>query len=64
MLEAQKSQIYQRSRMLAKGVSEEEIAKAQQLAFKPAFVDGKRKERDTGSSDGVPSGQFAFRRPG
>lgn len=50
--------------MLAKGVSEEEIAKAQQLAFKPAFVDGKRKERDTGSSDGVPSGQFAFRRPG
>jgi len=62
MLEAQKDRIYQRSRLRAKGVSEEQIAKAQQSAFKPAFVNGKRKERDTGSSGEVATGQFAFRR--
>lgn len=62
MLEVQKDRIYQRSRLRAKGATEEEIEKAQQRAFKPAFVEGKRAKREAAGEDEVPTGQFAFRR--
>jgi len=61
MLEAQKDKMYHRSRLRSKGVSEEEIAKTQMRPFRPAFVNGKRRERESDSLDGVPTGQFAFR---
>ena len=62
MLEIQKNKIYERSRMRAKGVSDEEIKQAQHLPFKPAFVEGKRKQRAANSAGEVPTGQFSFRR--
>ncbi|MDZ4406189.1 hypothetical protein [Prosthecobacter sp.] len=64
MLEIQKAKIYERSRMRAKGVSDEEIKQAQHLPFQPAFVEGKRKQRAANSTDEVPTGQFSFRRQG
>lgn len=64
MLEIQKNKIYERSRMRAKGVSDEEIKQAQHLPFKPAFEEGKRKKRATNSDNEVPTGQFSFRRQG
>ncbi|MFN0075263.1 MAG: hypothetical protein ACKVY0_02190 [Prosthecobacter sp.] len=64
MLEIQKDKIYERSRLRAKGVSDEEIKQVQQLPFKPAFVEGKRKKRAANSDDEVPTGQFSFRRRG
>jgi len=39
MLEIQKARIYERSRLRAKGVTDDEIKKAQNLPFKPAFVE-------------------------
>ena len=62
MLESQKDRIYERSRLRAKGVAEEEIVKKQQRPFRPAYVDGKRKTRDSAIPEEVPTGQFAFRR--
>ena len=62
MLEIQKDKIYERSRLRAKGVPDEEIKRAQHLPFKPAFVEGKRKTRPASSDDEVPTGQFSFRR--
>lgn len=62
MLEVQKDRIYERSRMRAKGASQAEIEAAQQRPFKPAYVNGKRKEREPSSPDELPAGQFAFRR--
>ncbi|MCB1278097.1 hypothetical protein [Prosthecobacter sp.] len=65
MLEIQKARIYERSRLRAKGVSDDEIEKVQHLPFTPAFVGGKRRSRDTDSFDRdgqIPSEQFAFRR--
>lgn len=68
MLEIQKDRFYQRSRLRAKGASEEEIAQAQaasRLPFRPAFENGKRRNRSTGNLDvdhEVPTEQFAFRR--
>jgi hypothetical protein len=49
MLEVQKARIYERTRLRAKGVPEDEIAQMQNLPFKPAFVNGKRKKRETGA---------------
>lgn len=63
MLEIQKYRIYERSRMRANGVNDDEIKKAQDLPFKPAFVDGKRRQRDATDENHVPPEQFAFRRP-
>ena len=62
MLEIQKHRIYERSRLRAKGLANDEIEKAQHLPFKPAFVEGKRRRRDASDGDEVPSGQFAFRK--
>jgi hypothetical protein len=62
MLESQKDRIYERSRMRAKGASKEEIEAAQERPFKPAYVNGKRKQREPASPDEVPTGQFSFRR--
>ncbi len=65
MLEIQKHRIYERSRLRAEGVTDDEIKKAQQLPFKPAFIGGKRRNREaSGTEDGdqVPTDQFAFRR--
>ncbi|MFC5457613.1 hypothetical protein ACFQDI_22280 [Prosthecobacter fluviatilis] len=62
MLEIQKYRIYERSRLRAKGVSDDEIEKAQHLPFRPAFVDGKRRQRDSNDEGLVPPEQFAFRR--
>jgi len=62
MLEIQKIRIYERSRMRAQGVAEAEIKKAQQLPFKPAFVEGKRRPRAAADENQVPTAQFAFRR--
>ena len=62
MLEIQKHRIYERSRLRAKGVAEDEIKKVQHLPFKPAFVEGKRRPRDSKDENQVPTGQFAFRR--
>jgi hypothetical protein len=62
MLEIQKARIYERSRLRAKGVSDDEIEKAQHLPFKPAFVEGKRRQREVADENHVPTGQFAFRR--
>lgn len=62
MLEIQKYQIYERSRLRAQGVSDDDIEKAQHLPFKPAFVEGKRRQRDATDDNHVPPEQFAFRR--
>ena len=64
MLETQKHRIYERSRLRAKGVADDEIAKAEHRPFKPAFVDGKRRDREADGLEGdqFPSDQFAFRR--
>jgi hypothetical protein len=65
MLEIQKARLHERTRLRAKGVTDDEIKKAQQLPFKPAFVGGKRRERaasDAQEGDRVPTDQFAFRR--
>jgi hypothetical protein len=62
MLEAQKDRMHHRSRLRAKGMTEDEIAAAQQRPFRPAFVDGKRRSRETEASDEEPVPQFAFRR--
>lgn len=65
MLEIQKDRIYQRSRLRAKGASDDEIKQAQHLPFKPAFVEGKRRKRhSTGHAEEceVPTGQFSFRK--
>ncbi len=62
MLEIQKFRMYERSRLRAKGVTDDEIKKAQDLPFKPAFVEGKRRPRAADDEDQVPTGQFAFRR--
>jgi len=64
MLESQKDRIYERSRLRAKGVAEEDIFKKQQRPFRPAFVDGKRKTRDSATPEDVPTAQFAFRSQG
>lgn len=45
MLESQKDRMYERSRLRAKGLNEDEIAKAQMRVFTPAFVNGKRRSR-------------------
>ena len=44
MLEIQKYRIYERSRLRAKGVTDDEIEKVLHLPFKPAFVEGKRRQ--------------------
>jgi hypothetical protein len=64
MLEIQKARIYERSRLRAHGVPDDEIKKAQQLPFRPAFVEGKRRQREVDDDNHVPTGQFAFRRQG
>ncbi len=64
MLEAQKVRIYERSRLRAKGVSEDEIAKIQKLPFKPAFVDRRRVRCEAPTAGVLPPPQFAFRREG
>lgn len=63
MLEIQKFRLYERSRLRAKGVTDEEIEKVQHLPFKPAFVEGKRRQREATDENQVPPEQFAFRRP-
>lgn len=63
MLEIQKFRLYERSRLRAKGVTDDEIEKVQHLPFKPAFVEGKRRQRDATDENHVPPEQFAFRRP-
>ncbi|MHB1078448.1 MAG: hypothetical protein ACYC67_03540 [Prosthecobacter sp.] len=63
MLEIQKFHLYERTRLRAKGVTDEEIEKVQHLPFKPAFVEGKRRQRDATDGNQVPPEQFAFRRP-
>lgn len=63
MLESQKDRIYERTRMQHKGVPEEEIERllfADRRPFKPAFVNGKRRPRETIDHD-FPGGQFACR---
>ncbi|WP_395743732.1 hypothetical protein [Prosthecobacter sp.] len=62
MLEIQKARIYERSRLRAKGVAEDEIEKTQHLPFRPAFVEGKRRPREAEDDGQVPAAQFAFRR--
>ena len=62
MLEIQKFHMYERSRLRAKGVADDDIEKAQHLPFKPAFVEGKRRPRNADDENQVPTGQFAFRR--
>ena len=62
MLEIQKARIYERSRLRAKGVADDEIKKTQHLPFKPAFVEGKRRQREVADENQVPTSQFAFRR--
>lgn len=62
MLEIQKHRIYERSRLRAKGVADAEIEKVQHLPFKPAFVEGKRRPRDSNDGCQVSAEQFAFRR--
>lgn len=62
MLEIHKYRIYERSRLRAKGMSDEEIEKVQHLPFKPAFVEGKRRQREAGDGGQIPPEQFAFRR--
>lgn len=62
MLEIHKYRILERSRLRAKGVSEDEIEKMQHLPFKPAFVGGKRREREDGGDHQLSAEQFAFRR--
>jgi len=64
MLEIQKARIHERSRLRAKGVTEDEIAQTQHQPFKPAFVNGQRRKREAESTDGMPVSQFAFRRQG
>lgn len=66
MLEYQKIRIHERSRMQAKGFSEEEIRAAQaaqELPFKPAFENGKRRPRQEDGSS-ANTGLFSFQRPG
>lgn len=66
MLERQKNRIHERSKLRAKGWSEEEIREAQsaqELPFRPAFENGKRRPRAMSDDNEVPTGQFAFRRP-
>ncbi len=65
MLEIQKHRLYERTRLRAKGITDDEIKKTQELPFKPAFVGGKRRNREAGDAkdgDQIPTGQFAFRR--
>jgi hypothetical protein len=62
MLEIQKARIYERTRLRASGVADDEIERVQHLPFKPAFVDGKRRPREVIDEDQVTTGQFAFRR--
>ena len=62
MLEIQKYRIYERSRLRAKGVTDDEIEKVLHLPYKPAFVEGKRRQRDSNDDSQVPAEQFAFRR--
>ncbi|MCF7784649.1 MAG: hypothetical protein K9N47_00925 [Prosthecobacter sp.] len=62
MLEIQKYRFYERSRLRAKGVTDVEIEKVQHLPFKPAFVDGKRRQRDSNDGNQVSPDQFAFRK--
>jgi hypothetical protein len=61
MLEVQKARIYERTRLRAKGVPEDEIAQMQNPPFKPAFVNGKRRKRETEPADGAPALQLASR---
>lgn len=61
MLEIQKARIHERTRLRAKGVPEDEIAQMQNLPFKPAFVNGKRRKCESGPSDGAPALQLASR---
>lgn len=61
MLEIHKYRILERSRLRARGVSEDEIEKLQHLPFKPAFVGGKRRERETMDDSQLSPDQFAFR---
>ncbi|MFO1483640.1 MAG: hypothetical protein U1F71_09815 [Verrucomicrobiaceae bacterium] len=62
MLEIQKARFYERSRLRAKGVPEEEIAKLQELPFKPAFVDGKRVREEQDTPEAPPPSRPPFRR--
>ena len=62
MLEIHKYRIYERSRLRAKGMTDDEIEKVQHLPFKPAFVEGKRRQRDVSDENQVPPEQFAFRK--
>lgn len=67
MLESQKDRIHERSRLRAQGVSEDEIRRlqAEQMPpFRPAFENGRRRPRAEDEGARVPTGQFAFRRPG
>lgn len=65
MLEIQKARIHERSRLRAKGASEEEIERLQsidRLPFRPAFENGRRRPRtDTPPADGL---LLAARQPG
>ncbi len=43
-------------------MSDDEIEKVQHLPFKPAFVEGKRRQRESNDEGQIPPEQFAFRR--
>ncbi|WP_395749319.1 hypothetical protein [Prosthecobacter sp.] len=62
MLEIHKYRIYERSRLRAQGMTDDEIEKVLHLPFKPAFINGKRRERESDGENQMPTGQFAFRR--
>lgn len=62
MLEIQKHRIYERVRLRAQGMPEDDIAKVQNPPFRPAYVEGKRRERESDDGNQVPTGQFAFRK--
>lgn len=57
MLEIQKARIHERSRLRAHGASEEEIERLQsadRLPFRPAFENGKRRQRTDGQPADAP----------
>ncbi len=67
MLESQKSQIRERNRLRAEGMTEEEIRvwqADQGPSFRPAFQNGKRRPPAEGEEPHILPGPLAFRRPG
>lgn len=66
MLEYQKDRIHERTRLRSQGLSDAEIRDlqaAQQLPFRPAFENGKRRPRQEDGSSSTMS-MSSFRRPG